>query len=265
MFESIARWFLENWPRLLTTIWLCLIAGYILNFGGPFWSLSLNELGDFFAGAVGPLALLWLVRGYAQQNAAITIQSDELRTAVEQHKAQVEATRVLADNDARHARIDYYKILSECSKAIGNCNLLLRGDAETKSASTAKYTENPNLSNLNAHMDRIRKQQDEVAKQISRSLSMARLLPTKTKEARSAREVLIGELDELSLQQEGFQDRLDEISNISFTELEIAFRRLVVHSVDIHNLIARSELYLAIEEKGQQAEAELSRSDVDKE
>lgn len=53
--------------------------------------LPLNEIGDFLAGAFGPLALAWLVFGYFQQGdelrqgtEALRIQGDELKNSVEQ-------------------------------------------------------------------------------------------------------------------------------------------------------------------------------------
>jgi hypothetical protein len=58
--------------------------------------LPLNELGDFLAGAFGPLAILWLVLGYFQQgvelrinSAALKLQADELANSVEQQKELV--------------------------------------------------------------------------------------------------------------------------------------------------------------------------------
>jgi hypothetical protein len=52
-----------------------------------FESLKLNELGDLFAGVVGPVALIWVVLGYFQQG-------HELREATAQN---AELTRVGAE------------------------------------------------------------------------------------------------------------------------------------------------------------------------
>lgn len=58
--------------------------------------LKLNELGDFLAGAFGPLAILWLVLGFFQQGAelrqnrqALHIQAEELKNSVEQQALMV--------------------------------------------------------------------------------------------------------------------------------------------------------------------------------
>lgn len=60
--------------------------------------LELNELGDFLAGAFGPLAILWLVLGYFQQGEelrqnteALHMQAQELKSSVEQQKQLVRA------------------------------------------------------------------------------------------------------------------------------------------------------------------------------
>ncbi|GFM83140.1 hypothetical protein PSCICN_38320 [Pseudomonas cichorii] len=62
--------------------------------------LPLNEVGDFLAGAFGPLALAWLVFGYFQQGEelrqgtiALRMQAEELRASVKQQAEMVEATR----------------------------------------------------------------------------------------------------------------------------------------------------------------------------
>ncbi len=106
-------------PSPRTLLGLALTAGYLgiaawLRF--PFRletlrTMPLNELGDAFAGFVGPVALLWLVLGYFQQGEelrlqgeelrqngeALRLQADELKNAVEQHKEMVKATRDSVD------------------------------------------------------------------------------------------------------------------------------------------------------------------------
>lgn len=65
-----------------------------------FRALPLNELGDFLAGAFGPLAILWLVLGFFQQgielrqnSAALHLQAEELANSVQQQKELVEVAR----------------------------------------------------------------------------------------------------------------------------------------------------------------------------
>lgn len=63
-------------------------------------ALPLNELGDFLAGAFGPLAILWLVLGYFQQgielrqnSAALRLQAQELANSVEQQRELVKVAK----------------------------------------------------------------------------------------------------------------------------------------------------------------------------
>lgn len=65
-----------------------------------FAKLELNALGDFLAGAFGPIAFLWLVLGYMQQgrelrvnSEALRLQAEELANSVEQQQQIAEATK----------------------------------------------------------------------------------------------------------------------------------------------------------------------------
>ncbi|WP_430444887.1 MAG: hypothetical protein ACQZ2J_27705 [Pseudomonas piscis] len=62
--------------------------------------MGLNEVGDFLAGAFGPVAILWLVLGFFQQGIelqqgtrALLLQAKELQSSVEQQKELVAVTR----------------------------------------------------------------------------------------------------------------------------------------------------------------------------
>ena len=46
--------------------------------------MSLNEWGDFLAGSVAPLALLWLVIGYFQQGEELRFNTETLRLQQEE-------------------------------------------------------------------------------------------------------------------------------------------------------------------------------------
>lgn len=67
---------------------------------------SWNEFGDFLAGAFSPVAFLWLVLGFIQQQRelqqntdALKLQADELKNSVDQYKEMVSIAReqLLAD------------------------------------------------------------------------------------------------------------------------------------------------------------------------
>ncbi|WP_144173559.1 hypothetical protein [Pseudomonas sp. Kh13] len=69
-----------------TLIYLAGIAALTGDRIGTLGDMPLNEVGDFLAGAFGPVAFLWLVLGFL-------MQSEELKNTVDQHKAMVRVTR----------------------------------------------------------------------------------------------------------------------------------------------------------------------------
>lgn len=83
-----------------------LVAAALLGWGewDKFSEMKPNEVGDFLAGVVGPLALLWLILGYFQQGEelkqsteALRLQAEELRNSVAQQQAMVEVTKQQAE------------------------------------------------------------------------------------------------------------------------------------------------------------------------
>lgn len=81
--------------------------------------LPLNELGDFLAGAFGPLAILWLVLGYFQQgielrlnSKALHLQAEELANSVEQQRELVKVARDQYQSD-REAMEHQMKALAD--------------------------------------------------------------------------------------------------------------------------------------------------------
>lgn len=87
-----------------------LVAAVVLGWGerDKFLGMEPNQVGDFLAGVVGPLALLWLILGYFQQgeelrqsSLALAQQAEELRRSVEQQQALVEVTRAQMDAQVR--------------------------------------------------------------------------------------------------------------------------------------------------------------------
>ena len=89
---KIAVWF--------TAAYLVVIALLIGFKASEFLNLPLNSLGDFLAGAFGPLALAWLVFGYFQQGdelrqgtEALMLQAQELSNSVAQQSELVAAQK----------------------------------------------------------------------------------------------------------------------------------------------------------------------------
>jgi hypothetical protein len=70
-----------NWGIGITVVWLAVIVVFWI-FGGLTSPSSLNELGDFLAGAFAPIAFLWLILGYIQQGK----QLDQNTKALEQQE-----------------------------------------------------------------------------------------------------------------------------------------------------------------------------------
>jgi hypothetical protein len=96
------------WVGLIITVLYFLILG--LTVLGLNLSLmqSWNEFGDFLAGAFSPVAFLWLVLGFIQQQKelqqnteALKLQADELKNSVDQYKEMVAIAReqLLADSN----------------------------------------------------------------------------------------------------------------------------------------------------------------------
>ncbi|MEX3772506.1 hypothetical protein [Pseudomonas sp. MYb118] len=79
--------------------------------------MELNAVGDFLAGAFGPVAILWLVLGFFQQGielrqgtAALLLQAGELRSSVDQQKESLGVSREQfalqkANTDLEHERL----------------------------------------------------------------------------------------------------------------------------------------------------------------
>lgn len=72
---------------------------------------SYNEFGDFLAGAFSPVAFLWLVLGFFQQQKelqqntdALKLQAQELQNSVEQYKAMVAVAQKQLDTELTKAQ-----------------------------------------------------------------------------------------------------------------------------------------------------------------
>lgn len=92
-----------------------LIAAALLSWGrwDQFSAMKPNEVGDFLAGVVGPLALLWLILGYFQQGEelrnsaeALRVQAEELRASVEQQRDLVSVSRQQFDAELQQRDIE---------------------------------------------------------------------------------------------------------------------------------------------------------------
>lgn len=92
----------------LTLVWCALVLVYLIVSEVNPLDLKPNEFGDFLAGILGPIGILWIVLGFWQQGdelrssvKALNLQSEELKNSVEQQKALVEVTREQAEAELR--------------------------------------------------------------------------------------------------------------------------------------------------------------------
>lgn len=106
----------------LTFIW-CLFFVLLLYFyykNGQLKNIKINEWGDFFSGAVAPLALFWLVIGYLQQGEELRLNNDALRSQQEELRRQAQETAILAKNTERQAVATEQLALASKSEAQRN-------------------------------------------------------------------------------------------------------------------------------------------------
>ena len=95
---------------LCTVAWLGVIAWFFSGRLSEIAHLEPNEVGDFLAGSLGPLGILWLILGFFQQGQelrdntrALDLQATELRNATQEQRELLRATR--AQVEADHAMV----------------------------------------------------------------------------------------------------------------------------------------------------------------
>lgn len=74
------------YPIAFTLVYFVLVSWLLLHGNQEMASLKLNELGDFIAGILGPIALIWLITG-------IFLQSSEMRA----NTKQLEKSRIVSE------------------------------------------------------------------------------------------------------------------------------------------------------------------------
>ncbi|MCE5993709.1 hypothetical protein LVV80_17050 [Pseudomonas sp. KCA11] len=110
-----AKWSLRNHlgkvGSAMTYAYLVIIVAMIWGRSGQLLTMPLNEVGDFLAGAFGPVAFLWLVLGFLQQGdelrqgtEALKLQADELKNSVEQQR--IMAASALKQIDAQAVALE---------------------------------------------------------------------------------------------------------------------------------------------------------------
>lgn len=69
------------------------------------FAMEPNEFGDFLAGTVSPLALIWLVAGYWQQGRDLRLNTRALEAQLAELALQVKATQELGESAKKQAEI----------------------------------------------------------------------------------------------------------------------------------------------------------------
>ncbi|HEL3005855.1 TPA: hypothetical protein UM358_000437 [Stenotrophomonas maltophilia] len=92
--ETAGAYKVSKWPTWLGLVVTALYAAFLLAYCVENWceivGLVPNTLGDFLAGAFGPIALLWLVCGYFQQGSELQQNTEALRLQYSALQKQVE-------------------------------------------------------------------------------------------------------------------------------------------------------------------------------
>lgn len=93
---------------IFTAIYLVGFTWFIFDRLPQLQTMELNGVGDFFAGAFGPIAFFWLILGFMQQGTelrlsadALRMQADELKASVQQQTALVAAQQINLENHER--------------------------------------------------------------------------------------------------------------------------------------------------------------------
>lgn len=87
----------------LSVIWVIAFSCLLYSKRSTLGDLKINEWGDFFAGAVAPLAFFWLVLGYMQQGEELRLNTDALNAQQTELKLQVQKTAALVEQTSRQA------------------------------------------------------------------------------------------------------------------------------------------------------------------
>ena len=101
---------------LISSIWIAVISIIIFTNKKGLSDLELNAWGDFLAGAVAPLALIWFVIGYFQQGKEIHIQGEQIK-----RQADLEAEKIELTKRQERPHFEYI----DCSRGNANTPILI--------------------------------------------------------------------------------------------------------------------------------------------
>jgi hypothetical protein len=100
MLFVLGVWFVrfksEFFGAVITGVYLCFIGLLVFLKRDSLPEMRLNEIGDFMAGAFGPIAFFWLILGYLQQGRELKLSSDALQLQAQELKNSVEQQSIMA-------------------------------------------------------------------------------------------------------------------------------------------------------------------------
>lgn len=104
---------------VFTAIYLAGFTWFIFDRLAKLQTMELNNVGDFLAGAFGPIAFFWLILGFMQQGIelristdALRLQAHELNSAVEQQKELVSISLRQLDMAKRNTELEHRRLAS---------------------------------------------------------------------------------------------------------------------------------------------------------
>lgn len=101
----------------LTSLYACGLVWFVCERLCEFQSMQSNNLGDFLAGAFGPIALFWLILGFIQQgrelrvsSEAFVVQMQELKSSVDQQKELVGISAHQLEMARENAKLEHRRL-----------------------------------------------------------------------------------------------------------------------------------------------------------
>ncbi|MCR9299283.1 hypothetical protein NB466_10445 [Vibrio fluvialis] len=104
---------MEKLGILITFAWTILIAALVYLKWDQALEMSLNECGDFLAGATAPIAFLWLIIGYMLQRKELNLNTEALlmsKNEIARQANEMEAQTELLQTQARLAEGQLHEI-----------------------------------------------------------------------------------------------------------------------------------------------------------
>ncbi|MFK3768131.1 hypothetical protein [Pseudomonas putida] len=100
----------------LTLVYLVGITALTWGRIGTLGAMPLNEVGDFLAGAFGPVAFLWLVLGFLQQGDELRMSTEALKDQAVQLAHSVQHQLDLAEATKKQSEVELTKLQMEQDK-----------------------------------------------------------------------------------------------------------------------------------------------------